>query len=668
MGADSLPLGFRRPSFRRTGAGIAEILAGLGLTASNGQLTASIATWDASVCRYYMLDYDGGSDANTGYIDAAAGTTFSAGQLVGIPFKTIEKLLQVLPRFGNGRSLVILVKLRAGGATYRNIANSADDTLDLTGVGGYGYVSVRGSNDLTNSSADQVSLGQIQGQAGPGGSGEWTVAAGATTTTIPVAAGALTAEPGLIGMRVRFDPATTTAALRNTSAMILANTGTVITTSSALAAVPAAGDIFYVERPGVRVGSFLAPDAGIPGRLGAIAPVVVAGIAVTGTVAGNFALRSPGLVQAAFIEATGSTTQPVVVDGASANFITIQQQYPNESGAFVSAGVGLRAACGVNLVLGTGTRFVLRSAFLHATAGISLGGLSGQWTGYAQAGLSVATVGDSGALFSIGSTTAGIPRSRILSGTVRVAGRATLRALDITNAAAAAITIGSSAADNITRTAVVNIDDVVGSTGNTGVGIDASNAIGSYIYFGRTVANTVTGTTGDIKLAGGALTAHTTFTKTGFVDNAFNTLVGTAGQVSGEATLVTNQSGGALAVGDILRTNGTSGQVTKAQADTAAHATGVCGVSVTTPANAAVGYMVGPGGTPYVRFSAAPAAGGLYYLDQANAGQATTTVPPVAATNQKLRLGYHVTTLSGNDSAATFTPELFPVVSNGAAP
>ena len=67
--------------------------------------------------------------------------------------------------------------------------------------------------------------------------------AGATVSSMTIAAGALTAEPALVGKRVRFT-GNVTAALANQCRMIWMNTGTVVTPGTDFSVAPANGDTF----------------------------------------------------------------------------------------------------------------------------------------------------------------------------------------------------------------------------------------------------------------------------------------------------------------------------------------------------------------------------------------------------------------------------------------
>ena len=114
-----------------------------------------------------------------------------------------------------------------------------------------------------------------------------------------------------------------------------------------------------------------------------------------------------------------------------------------------------------------------------------------------------------------------------------------------------------------------------------------------------------------------------------------------------------------------LRGNGVANQVVRAKADTAAHATGPLWVAVTSPANNAAGYFVAMNAPQkWVLHDGAPTLDGLSYVSVGTAGDATTTVPALAATNQKRRLG-HVAKVSGSLGLVSGSTELLAVTADG---
>ena len=210
----------------------------------------------------------------------------------------------------------------------------------------------------------------------------------------------------------------------------------------------------------------------------------------------------------------------------------------------------------------------------------------------------------------------------------------------------------------------IAIDGCTGSTGNTDVGVDVTGCAGTFFAMGLTIANTVTGTAGDIRLAGPAIEAHTNLTVTNVFDQAGNRVIGTGVRVVDQCVLFTNVDGTVLALGDVMRVSATN-SVIRAEADTAAHAAGPLWIAVTTPANNAGGYFVAANASQkWVLHDAAPTLAALSYLSPSTAGLATTTIPPVSGTNQKRRIGL-VAKVSGNLGLLTGGAELISVLADG---
>lgn len=123
-------------------------------------LNDMVARWALSLCRYFLVDNEGGDDANDGFVDAAIGATINPA---GKAIKTLDKLWQIFPLLGAGRAAVILLKGRTSGL-YVDQANAAA-AFRARGILGYHRLIVRGSTDLTNSAADQLKCG---GRTAPG--------------------------------------------------------------------------------------------------------------------------------------------------------------------------------------------------------------------------------------------------------------------------------------------------------------------------------------------------------------------------------------------------------------------------------------------------------------------------------------------------------------------
>ncbi len=138
-----------------------------------------------------------------------------------------------------------------------------------------------------------------------------------------------------------------------------------------------------------------------------------------------------------------------------------------------------------------------------------------------------------------------------------------------------------------------------------------------------------------------------------------------------EVIRVYNNTGSSLATGQIVRMTGSTGglpTVTKAQADTAAHATGGLLALVSSPADATAGYAVPLQLAPYMKCDANPTVGDMLYLSPTTAGNATSTAPAVSGTNQKRRLGFAATPDTTNTRVRIVgSPEFLPITADGGA-
>jgi hypothetical protein len=628
-----------------------------------------VATWSASLVRYFLLDYDGGNDANIGYIDAAAGSTLVPA---GLAIKTFEQLFLIIAKLGAALPAVILVKNRAAGATYLQKDGITASDVDLSGLVGYASLDIRGSTDLTNSATDRVVAGAIQGDVGPGGGGVWTCAGGATTTVFSISAGALAAEPADIGMRVRFT-GNVTAGLTNVTAYISANTNTQITVGAAITA-PAAGDTFTIEIPGVRVNTLcLASSPGARGITARAMRLTAVGIAAVRDSANSFVVGGSGDTQVSFCETIGTANVTHAVIEAMQS-LTVQKTYTDETNTARVVGFGLRVRGDFlisDVFMLTCTEFAAISTTATAAATRvqrvlsgqfgTLGGYIGRSTTYVQCGFAPSHPNNQVLLIGGGRNAAAIAMRCIGAQIFNACGVA-LAGIDVTGAGATgAITIS-----NPTNVFSVNFDRISGSTGNTGVGLDLLGASRTQLFIGSGVVCTVTGTAGDVKLPSSVIMSYTALaTGVGFRDTNFNQVVGSAVPKCGDvAQVFTNGDGTAHLLGELVRQSA-AGTVVRAQADTEAHATGALFVAVTDPATGSVGYYVPlAGNMRLAAFDAAPTSLAIAYVSVTTAGRATTTIPPVSGTNQKRRLGF-VVTVTGTNGITTGNTENIPVLADG---
>lgn len=613
------------------------------------------ASWAIGTTRFFALDPVSGDDSNLGYSDvsmAAAGA---------VAKQTWASLRNIIPPTGAGRIAVLAIKG----------PNTISESLNGFFSGYFQFHAVA-TSDFSDDSTDRILSGSTTGQAGPNMDGSWTVTTGGTTSVFSVAAGTLSAEPGIQLMRVRFK-GNITSALTNICGTIQRNSSTQITVCDNLPASPANGDEFFIERPGVVFDAidlaFSAPEAGTYDQ-GAAS--VLRGLAVT-------------------------TDSYLQVNGDNAN-VSFCETRGNQS-AFVFDRIGFLYIANIYIPVGGGQ--------------VRVGGCrgEGQWysdqvkefTAQASGALSTQVGYESffygitthysefdGCLFrggvhlencqdvSFGRHANGFRNAVIDPGaassaagvTIVNSSNVTLQNLVITNMGAkpAIVVTGDGAAPG--GGVNLRLYLVTGSTGNTDIGLDLSNAIGTQVAVVSGVS--VTGTAGDIRVAGNA-TSYWSLIKdvNACMDDAGNAVwsieTGSVGKNIAVAHRITNKAGATMLVGHIIRSNGTSGQATLAQADTEAHAQRVLGVVVALNA-ADAQVMYAAAGRLGVLCDAAPTVGNILYLSEANAGKAASTAPTESGTNQKLRHGWIESAVSSGGSDYALTPwrtELLPILSDG---
>lgn len=637
------------------------------------------ANWALDQGRYFFIDPVAGSDANVGYIDAALGTEFTPAQVAAVAKATFAGFRAILPPSGNNRTAILLMMPGA----------YAD--LDFRGISGYRYLLRRGS-DGTNSIADRLTCGFTTVLAGPNVDGSFTVAAASTVDLINISVGAFTAEPGILGYRIRFT-GNVTAALANVSRPIYSNTGSSLVPESSTGTVPAVGDTFFLERPGVVATAYYPPDNN-PGNVPPSLTVAlngwpVVGIRVDSTATRSFGLGMSGSFAAetmAGIEQTGTASgNNTVFSSRFGGGLSVGSSYLDETGVSRVCGMTMRnednlftnglsrlsisSVYDVNARTGSSSTFSSPELLLCTTSGYFRSGLiAGQLGGSALLAANSGSVANQSSRRTIGPANTSTRPVRCPSGKssanqtgiLQINGHLAINSVVFTNAGAnPCIAVIGSGID-------VRLDTVTGSSGNTDVGIDLTlSNKGSVQYI---TGNTLTGTAGDIRLAGPAITTIAGLASTNVADNQRNNVQGTAGQVVDVCTLVSNQSGGALAVGAQVRNNGTTGQVTSAIATQAVAAdANVNGVMVTPPANNTNGYMAASG-TPVCNFDGAPSlapTGGIAYLSPGTAGTLTTAIPAVAANVQKLRVG-RIVSINGTTARVAFHPDNLAVLADGA--
>jgi hypothetical protein len=652
-------------------------------SASSG--SATVADWPTDVVRYYAVDYDGGDDSNIGYSDA---DMLTAGT---VALKTVERFRDILPGLAAGQSFVLGIKPRAGGATYRNPADDADAKLALE-FAGYNRIIIRGTADFSNDATDKSVVGAKIAAAGPNGDSSWTVAAGATASSFTIAAGALPTERSISNKRIRW----LTGALAGFSYTIWSSTATAIVPTLNFFAIPAPGDTFVIEDPGVALGAFQIGREGLTGPA-LCRRVDAAGIATTGVEANSFSAVGSFVSNIAFCEQRGvaANTPIFTVEGVN---LAVRYYYFDEVDSFqVVGGVRIEGAGYVKdcprmqefshfgaVASASGAAFAFVGAVAFPTTsgagcnfwnGIAFYDMRG--TPPANANNGSLAVLNTGIFGNAGSATVRPPR---FPGFPDVSGGGAIFIKESDVWINGALFENLGAADAITLEGVglrVQIDGAVGTTGNTGVGINVSRCRDAFVLVGDNTVVSVAGTAGEIAvgsilLGGFVLMSYADLFDTNVIDGRGNEVRSgnasvTSVKVAFDAIPVINKSGGSLIMGDIVRSTGAAYEVATAQADTVANASGALLSMVTSTLDDAEGIAVVLGRGSWVTFDAPPAIGALGYLDDGSPGLATTTVPPNAPPVQKRRLGY-VMDVRGSRGRVLGSTELLPTLSDGVAP
>ncbi len=627
------------------------------------------------------IDYDGvqlaGNDATgapgiaapTGVPATDMATAVTAAQLT--PYKTLEQVDLTLPKFGHGATLLVMMKGRTASATYRNKANNADDAPNfVNGMAGYKRIVVRGTTDFSNSASDQITSGFIV--VSTTNASGYNPTAGATISSLPaqLAGGGAAGFPAestgfsaISGKRIRFDANTATVALRNQCYMIWKNDTTTITPSDDMAAVPSTSDVFYIEEPSVVFATI--NITANPGLL------VFAGIRCTGNV--FFQTPGPGAGQDT---PTVCGVEALVVAAQGMPYFRTKRTYANELATQVALGYGCRTTSTMNFtdvqnVFIASSYCQSSSAINRANAGsVGAGCFFRQGVqflgvnGYATSGGSNSTPS-----FAIGLgiiTTARRMRVTQSFAVQVLGGGCSIRGLDAANLSTQPIvTLGSSVANAGLTGMNVSLDDIVSPDGGNGnVILSVAKSLRCNVTWGRIAAITATATAGDIAMANGVIAPAAGLAYSNYVDEHGNNIIGTGLCVVTETQTYLNQTGSTLAAFAPVRSNGTTGQMVAAQADTAAHASGYLGICLTAPANGANGLVAF--GPSWAAFPSAPTVGALAYLSTATAGQAQSGAPAVAGTNQKLRLGV-VSKVSGSNGLIIGSSDLLPVTADGNA-
>lgn len=643
----------------------------------------AVARWDLADMRYFLLDPDGGNDANTGFTDATPGATIAPGSL---PKATWAALSAIIPPNGNGRLAKILIKNRAAGATIA-------EAMDLAGFSGYAWFGKCGSSDLSNDATDRIKAGGVTFLAGGGGGGEWTVATVTSgneitvTGTIPAGSDDGWGD-SVVGCRVRFT-GNVTGALANACGTIwhaTAGAGATVNFTS-LPATPAPGDTFLIEAPGVNFRSFRDVDAqqayqqvgAPPFATEMISPTV--GIATNETSSpnfGNYLVGGMGAMHYAFCGARGSSLPAFAKLATQGHVDTLSfaSSYVDEEGNEVTVG-GNRFAGSVDV---TCERLKVRSGGFNLSSG-------GEVSGFDELNIRAdlydwqnsdneidPCVLAQGANVYVGS---GAGFQQIIG--VRVQNRderdgalelwmqgaslylAEVDVMNVGSAAHSAVKVHNPNPAGSTRSVggslvIAAVVAVGGSTPRTLV--DVSEATGLELVID---GSSDAGADGGIRMDGGDLAGDILvplgfFSNTNIVDVAGNNVTQSAGLSRVlKCVPVVNDTEASIAQGQVLQPNGNSSisgvpYVVEASSSAAA-SSAVLGVSaMTIPADGGVGFAV-VAGVPYVASDLSASVGQPVYLSSSSGG-VTATAPARGSGLYKNPLGAAVAA-----HAITWTPK-----------
>jgi hypothetical protein len=521
-----------------------ELYAGVSSTpASPGSFWVAVIDQDALIANGVTSGFGLASDT-TGRWGVVQSTgvpaTDMAAALVAAklrPFRTAQRAGQMLPRFGNDGTFKAMLLPRTSGATYLKMDGVTPETFsDFDNVTGWKRGLIAGTTDFSNSAADKITLGfrTVSGT----NAGGYNPTGGATVSSIPCqlaggGAASLPAETdGLstIGFkRIRFSATTTTAALRNKCGSIWKNTASLITPGDDVAATPATGDVFYIEEPGVAVGS-LSMTAGATS-------LTFVGIRFTASAL----LTGRGtVVRFAACDVTGGTL-------SASNLVQFSAGpfYFDEIGNVIEVGLSFRAsqaliitnALSANMasfgVMGNSAINRIKNVGSieigvgsHARAGIYLNGCGGAPIA---ANLVVITrIGNAGSTTSRRLRASSNPTNNPTFSFEACPG-GVLYGADASgnNQGAPSCVVGISSSGG-----AFVVDDLVSTDGgNDGVVLDLSGARDSTVYVGLTTPVTAAATQGDVKMAGGALQTFAALAVCNMIDTAGNDVVGTGGRV-----------------------------------------------------------------------------------------------------------------------------------------
>ncbi len=606
----------------------------------------------------YCVDYDGlvltGNDATAapGYSTVSFAAALTAAKLT--PFKTFERIQQLLPRNGNNANLTVIGCIRTANATYLKMDGvTAQPFSWVNQLHGFSRVTIRatdpGSGGFTNTTADKILCGfvKVGNTGGYSPTGSLTVRSftlglfGGGSAGLPTESGGFSA---ISGLRIRFDSATATAALQNKCGMIWQNAAGSLILGSDLPVAPSTSDRFYIEKPGLYFGD-LSHSMGRNGgaQTSGGDGVSIAGVATSTT---GFTTFSPGSGLCIYSGINFDTSANAALPSVE-GFDTVldTSRYLDETAAIIDIGFGIRSLGQKRYLRGlslSSTNNFCSQHVLFSNLGNLIAGSACFWSqGFRTEALNGTPGGHLEGSTNFLNCTIGRrlvavtnSRTRITAtasapfGAVNLTGSggANIQGLDISNQSVAALIVRGTGAH-------YDFDDIVSSdNGNTGPILDTGKAIGCVFTWGTKQGNTIASTGADIETFTGPMpfSALTSPDGLNFDDNNLNQYFGTGEAVIKGTEDVLNRSGLDLAAFLVIRSTGFIDGATPAQADTLAHAKGILGVSIAiSPADDEQRWC-NYGLVPGLFEGTTPVLGDTVYLSAALAGYVTVDKPALA--------------------------------------
>lgn len=472
--------------------------------------------------RFFAVDFVAGNDANAGFSDVS----MAAAGLVAK--KTFAGLRAVFPPTGAGRSAEIAIA-NGGVNTIQAYAEGIDSFLQNCGgyaanspiIRGTGTNPTAGATKFAGNVADATYVGAITvpGLNVPG----YNPTAASTTTVITAlqvggAAPAFPAEPlAPLGWRVRFDAATATVALRNVCRCIVSVTTNTLGMLTALPAVPAVADVFYIEQAGISVATTVL--TGAPNNQAFATNSI--GMQFAGIQFGSLVMRNTG----AQFALCGLSLTPALSDSNNES----AQLYVHPLGTLTIGGA-LHCTVGFSSNNGGGARlfgacvetFAVISNARRIQVSASTFGVLLDVEGGAPCD-NASVIGSAGA----------VPLTRILGSDVGVGAglfinqsNVRLGNIQLTGAGARpAVRFGPNA--QIVQQGGTSLS---GATGNNDVGLEMQGPSARYDM--SAVVNTLTGALGNVRLPSGLLPTWANLILSGLADSKANRFVGTTGPLA----------------------------------------------------------------------------------------------------------------------------------------